>query len=63
MQFLFGSKKKAPPVSTAQPVDAMKDLRSQLQILEKRENLMHQRITQATDEAIKKKKAGDTKGK
>ena len=58
---LFGKKKVASgPI--AAPVDAIRDLRNQLLILEKRENLMQQRINQAVQEAIKKKNSGDTKG-
>ena len=51
---LFGKKKAAtgPPPP---PVDAIRELRNQLVILEKRDNLMQQRIAQTVQEALKKK--------
>ena len=58
---LFG-KKKPQSAPTPPPVDAIKELRNQLTLLEKRENLMYQRIQQTTAEAIKKKNSNDTKG-
>lgn len=60
---LFGKKK--PTLSSAPaapPVDAIKEINSQLIILEKRENLMVQRIQQSLNGAIAKKSKGDTKG-
>lgn len=60
---LFGRKKPATVNKPApMPVDAIKELRSQLEILEKRDSFMQQRILQATQEAIKKKNGNDTKG-
>ncbi len=59
---LFGKKKPGPSQPIAPPVDAIKDLRNQLLILEKRENFMNQRIVQTVQEAIRKKKGNDTKG-
>lgn len=60
---LFGRKKTNSSLVVGQPpVDAIKELRNQLVILEKRENLMQQRISAATQDAIKKKSSNDTKG-
>lgn len=60
---LFGKKKTSTSLAVGPPpVDAIKELRNQLVILEKRENLMQQRITTATQDAIKKKSSNDTKG-
>mmetsp|Transcript_15487 Transcript_15487/g.14018 ORF Transcript_15487/g.14018 Transcript_15487/m.14018 type:complete len:222 (-) Transcript_15487:55-720(-) len=58
---LFGKKKKSvdPPPA---PVDAIRNLRDQIALLEKRENLLQQRIIQSTQEALKKKTSNDTAG-
>jgi len=59
---LFGMKKKAPTAPSQPPVASINELRDQLVILEKRENLMDQRITACIQEAIRKKNSKDQKG-